>query len=84
VAPEEFLTMLAGHFATQEGILERLGFDAVREDWLQRAAKLGEIITARTSKEEITGLFDTIDEGGNLVLITGSGRRVIPAADVYF
>lgn len=82
--PEEFLTMLAGHFATQEGILERLGFDAVREDWLQRAAKLGEIITARTSKEEITGLFDTIDEGGNLVLITGAGPRVIPAADVYF
>jgi BirA family biotin operon repressor/biotin-[acetyl-CoA-carboxylase] ligase len=84
VDPEEFLCMLAGHYATQEGILERLGFDAVREDWLQRAAKLGEIITARTSKEEITGLFDTIDEGGNLVLITGAGRRVIPAADVYF
>jgi BirA family biotin operon repressor/biotin-[acetyl-CoA-carboxylase] ligase len=84
VDPETFLCMLAGHFATQEGILERLGFDAVREDWLQRAAKLGEIITARTSKEEITGLFDTVDEGGNLVLITGTGRRVIPAADVYF
>ena len=45
--------------------------------------KLGEIITARTSKEEITGIFDTIDEDGNLVLIT---RRAagIPAADVYF
>jgi BirA family biotin operon repressor/biotin-[acetyl-CoA-carboxylase] ligase len=84
VEPEEFLTMLAGHFATQEGILERLGFDAVREDWLQRAAKIGEIITARTAREEITGLFDTIDEGGNLVLITGAGRRAIPAADVYF
>ena len=48
----------------------------MREDWLQRAAKIGEIITARTSKEEITGLFDTIDEGGNLVLITGAGRRL--------
>lgn len=84
VAPEEFLTMLAGHFATQEAILERLGFEAVREDWLQRAAKLGEIITARTSQEVITGLFDTVDEGGNLVLVTGTGRRVIPAADVYF
>jgi BirA family transcriptional regulator, biotin operon repressor / biotin---[acetyl-CoA-carboxylase] ligase len=84
VDPETFLCTLAGHFATQEAILERLGFDAVREDWLQRAAKLGEIITARTSKEEITGLFDTVDEGGNLVLITGAGRRVIPAADVYF
>jgi BirA family biotin operon repressor/biotin-[acetyl-CoA-carboxylase] ligase len=84
VDPDEFLCMLAGHFATQERILERLGFDAVREDWLQRAARIGEIITARTAKEAITGLFDTVDEGGNLVLITGEGRRVIPAADVYF
>lgn len=84
VEPEAFLTMLAGHFATQEAILERLGFDAVREDWLQRAAKLGEIITARTAKEEITGLFDTVDEAGNLVLVTSTGRRVIAAADVHF
>ena len=84
VDPEAFLTVLAGHYATEESILDRLGFDAIREDWLQHAAKLGEIITARTSREEITGLFDTIDESGNLVLITGAGRKVIPAADVYF
>jgi BirA family biotin operon repressor/biotin-[acetyl-CoA-carboxylase] ligase len=84
VDPEAFLTTLAGHYATEESILDRLGFEAIREDWLQRAARLGEVITARTSRETITGLFDTIDETGNLVLITGSGRRVIPAADVYF
>ena len=84
VTPEAFLATLAGHYATEESILERLGFDEIRKEWLQRAAKIGEVITARTSREEITGLFDTIDEAGNLVLITGAGRRVIPAADVYF
>lgn len=84
VDPESFLTTLAGHYATEESILDRLGFDAIREEWLQRAARLGEVITARTGKEEVTGLFDTVDEAGNLVLITGSGRHVIPAADVYF
>lgn len=84
VDPETFLTVLAGHYATEESILDRLGFDAIREDWLQHAAKLGEIITARTARDEITGLFDTVDEAGNLVLITGAGRKVIPAADVYF
>lgn len=84
VDPVAFLTTLAGHYATEERILDRLGFDAIREDWLQRAARLGEVITARTAREQVTGLFDTIDESGNLVLITGSGRRVIPAADVYF
>jgi len=84
VDPETFLTVLAGHYATEESILDRLGFDAIREDWLQHAAKLGEIITARTARDEITGLFDTVDEAGNLVLITGAGPKVIPAADVYF
>jgi BirA family biotin operon repressor/biotin-[acetyl-CoA-carboxylase] ligase len=60
------------------------GFGHIRESWLKNAARLGEIITARTSQTEITGIFDTIDENGNLVLITGAGRQPIPAADVYF
>ncbi len=84
VAPEEFLTMLAGHYATEESILDRLGFEAIRQDWLAHAAKLGEVITAKTPKQTISGIFDTIDSEGNLVLITGTGPQKISAADVYF
>ena len=32
----------------------------------------------------VTGIFDTVDEHGRLVLITGTGPVKIPAADVYF
>ncbi len=84
VAPEVFLTTLAGAYATQEAKLELLGFARIREDWLRHAARLGEEITARTGTEAVSGIFDTIDEEGNLVLITGTGRRTIAAADVYF
>ncbi len=84
VSPEDFLTVLASNFATQEGKLAALGFARIREDWLRHAAKLGEVITARTGKDVIQGIFDTVDEDGNLVLITGMGPRAIPAADVYF
>lgn len=84
VSPKEFLTVLAGHYATEERILERLGFEAIRADWLERAARLGDTITARTSTETITGIFDTIDDTGQLVLITATGPRKIPAADIYF
>ncbi len=80
----EFLTVLADAFATQEDKLKRLGFARIRTDWLGRAARLGETITARTSRETIEGLFDTIDKDGNLVLITATGPRAIAAADVYF
>jgi len=84
VKATEFLTVLADAFATQEDKLTRMGFARIREDWLARAARLGETITARTARETIEGLFDTIDKDGNLVLITATGPRAIAAADVYF
>lgn len=84
VTPSDFLTTLAGCYATQEAKLNSLGFKRIRQDWLKNAARLGEVITARTALADITGIFDTIDESGNLVLITGKGPQSIPAADVYF
>lgn len=84
VTAEDFLTMLAGAYATQEAKLAKFGFSRIRLDWLQKAARLGDTITARTGREDITGMFDTIDEDGNLVLITGRGPRSIPAADIFF
>ena len=84
VAADVFLAVLASNFATQEGKLEELGFARIREDWLRHAARLGEQITARTGTATYTGTFDTIDDDGNLVLITGRGPQVVPAADVYF
>ena len=84
VAPFDFLAALAQAYADQEGIYLRQGFGQTREIWLKNAARLGEVITARTARDEISGIFDTIDADGNLVLITGKGRQAIPAADVYF
>ena len=84
VDPLDFLSMLADAYATQEAKLLRLGFDRIRDDWMANAARLGEVITARTGREEITGIFDSIDHDGNLVLITGAGPRAISAADVFF
>lgn len=84
VSPKDFLSTLADAYATQEAKLLRLGFGRIRDDWMSHAARLGEVITARTAREEITGIFDSIDRDGNLVLITGTGPRAIPAADVFF
>jgi BirA family biotin operon repressor/biotin-[acetyl-CoA-carboxylase] ligase len=84
VTPEEFLRVLAGHFATQEGKLAAMGFPRIREDWLEKAARLGEIVTARTSTREITGIFETVDQAGNLILRVEGREVMIPAAEVYF
>jgi len=84
VTAEAFLTTLAHTYAVQENLLMTEGFARIRQDWLMKAARLGEVITARTLQATITGIFDTIDENGSLVLITGAGAQTIPAADVYF
>lgn len=84
VDPVDFLSVLADAYATQEDKLRTFGFARIRDDWLSKAARLGEVITARTGREEITGRFDTVDLDGNLVLQTAQGPRIIPAADVYF
>jgi BirA family biotin operon repressor/biotin-[acetyl-CoA-carboxylase] ligase len=84
VGPEAFLAVLAGHFATQEGKLASFGFPRIREDWLEKAARLGEIVTARTTTKEITGVFETVDQAGNLILRVEGREVLIPAADVYF
>lgn len=84
VGPEAFLAVLAGHFATQEGKLASFGFPRIREDWLEKAARLGEIVTARTATKEITGVFETVDQAGNLILRVEGREVLIPAADVYF
>ncbi|WP_274379277.1 biotin--[acetyl-CoA-carboxylase] ligase [Rhodophyticola sp. CCM32] len=84
ITPEPFLTLLASAFARIEAQFITYGFAPIRTEWLAHAARLGEAITARTAQDEITGVFDTVDETGNLVLETPKGRRAIPAAEIYF
>ncbi|WP_027243620.1 biotin--[acetyl-CoA-carboxylase] ligase [Leisingera daeponensis] len=84
VTPEEFLIAVAGAFARYEQQFATYGFEPIRTEWLARAAKLGEVITARTANSETEGTFETVDASGNLVLNTAKGRVSIPAADIYF
>ena len=84
VTPEAFLDLLAQAYARHEDTFQTFGFAPIRELWLSRAARLGEVIIARTMRDEVTGTFSTVDATGNLVLETSKGRQVIPAADVFF
>ena len=84
VDPETFLTYLAAAYARYERQFTDFGFAPIRVAWLDRAARLGEVITARTTTSDTTGTFETVDEAGNLVLKTVRGHVAIPAADVFF
>lgn len=84
VDPETFLDHLAPAFAAREAELTTFGFAPIRTAWLDRAARLGQVITARNGTAEMTGTFETVDETGALVLLTLEGRVSVPAADVFF
>lgn len=84
VTPEEFLPMLAQAFAHYDRQFRDYGFDAIRNAWLARAARLGEEITARVGSETHRGTFETIDATGALILTGPDGRRAISAADIFF
>ncbi|MDF1855500.1 biotin--[acetyl-CoA-carboxylase] ligase [Pseudooceanicola sp.] len=84
ITPEDFLTPLAKAMAHHEESFADYGFAPIRNAWLNRAARLGEVIIARTSTSETSGRFETVDEQGHLILATESGRQSITAADVFF
>ena len=84
ITPEAFLELLASAFARYETQFQTYGFAPIRTAWMAHAARLGEVITARTARDEWQGTFREVDETGQLVLETSQGRIAIPAADVYF
>lgn len=84
VSPEEFLDILAPAYERWEQQFLTMGFDPIRTAWLARAARLGDVITARTDKTAVTGTFQTVDAEGNLILSTAKGRVAIAAAEIYF
>jgi BirA family biotin operon repressor/biotin-[acetyl-CoA-carboxylase] ligase len=61
------------------------GFGDIRRLWLDRAAGIGQPVSVQSGASAISGLFDTIDEDGCLVVATPNGKRVaVSAGDVYF
>ena len=84
ITPEAFLDALAQAYARWEAIFTAHGFAPLRAEWLAHAARLGEVIKARTGQETREGVFEAIDEQGNLILRMAQGRVAIPAAEVFF
>jgi BirA family biotin operon repressor/biotin-[acetyl-CoA-carboxylase] ligase len=60
------------------------GFTSIRNDWLDRAASLGETIVVRLPERQLTGTFEGIDANGRLLLVTQDNTtETISAGDVF-
>jgi BirA family biotin operon repressor/biotin-[acetyl-CoA-carboxylase] ligase len=84
VEAAEFLTALAVAYDRWEQVFATTGFAPIRTEWLAHAARLGTMIRARTGMQDRSGVFETIDTEGNLLLRMAEGVVAIPAAEVFF
>ena len=82
---ETLLVAVSRHFLTWVNRWLDDGFAPLRQAWIAHAKGLGEEIEVRLPKETLTGVFETLDEEGALILCLPDGaKRRITAGDVHF
>ena len=61
------------------------GMAELRTQWLRFGAGVGGPVTIQVGGKTVTGTFETIDDGGHLIVVTADGRRVpIASGEVFF
>ncbi|MEZ5891798.1 MAG: NADH-quinone oxidoreductase subunit NuoN [Parvularculaceae bacterium] len=83
-APSMLAARIDAHFWRWFREWRENGFAPVRAAWLARAKGVGETITARLPGEDITGIFDGLDDTGALILRYEGGERRLAAGEVFF
>lgn len=81
VVLEAYLARLDAHYRTWR----RRGFVGLRRDWLEHAFGVGAPVRVRLARDEISGRFVDLTEGGGLLFEDARGaRRELTAGEVVF
>jgi BirA family biotin operon repressor/biotin-[acetyl-CoA-carboxylase] ligase len=83
---EQLVTALSDSWTECFGIWDGArGFSEIRRRWLALAAGLGQPVSVHTGQTIVSGIFDTIDDTGCMIIRISTGDRVpISAGDVHF
>jgi BirA family biotin operon repressor/biotin-[acetyl-CoA-carboxylase] ligase len=83
---EQLFTALSDSWTECRGIWDGgRGFGEIRRRWLALAAGIGQPVAVHTGQTIVSGIFDTIDDTGCMIVRTSGGDRVpISAGDVHF
>lgn len=81
---EQLLSRYAHSFLESYMLWKTEGFSPIRQEWLSRAAGLGQKITVRLSETVWEGTFSGLDEAGALILTLDNGQtKLITAGEVF-
>lgn len=83
---EDLFAALSDTWQDMRGVWDNgRGFADIRTLWLERAAGLGQPVSIKSGTSTISGIFDTIDGTGCMIVTTADRKRIpIAAGDVYF
>ncbi len=82
---EDVMAHLAAAMAANLTVWRDQGFGTLRETWLARASGLGEKITVRLGGRTLSGIFETLDDTGALILRRADGTvQPVHTGDVFF
>ena len=78
-----FLKNLVQNFDALTAIYKHKGFENIRKSWLDKAYNRGKKIVVKQYNQELSGIFDSIDDNGWLVIKTQKGVQKIITGDVF-
>ena len=83
---EALFAALSDSWAEFRGMWDQgRGFGEIRRRWLALAAGIGQPVAVHTGNATVSGIFDTVDDTGCMIVRTPSGDRIpISAGDVHF
>lgn len=85
LSAQSVLSILAQRFEYWKNTYDENGFEPLRAAWLERAAGVGQALTARLPRETIEGVALGMDLQGALEVRTHAGKYIqIHAGDVFF
>jgi BirA family biotin operon repressor/biotin-[acetyl-CoA-carboxylase] ligase len=85
LSPEALLAQLGARWDERVREWDRgEGFAATRAAWLLRASGIGEAVEVRLPQQTLSGIFESINEDGALLLRRPDGGRIaVAAGDVF-
>ncbi len=86
IAPAALFDRIAIRFHEFYGIWSPAnGFAGIRSQWLKFAAGVGKPIRVRLGSGQVDGIFDSLDAGGQLILLESNNKKtIVTAGDIFF
>jgi BirA family transcriptional regulator, biotin operon repressor / biotin---[acetyl-CoA-carboxylase] ligase len=81
--PSALFTAVLPELARRLEVLESVGMEALRGEWMRHAAGIGELVTATSAAGRISGVAEGIDDDGALLLRGKAGAVRVLAGDVH-